>query len=114
MNRKCSPPKELMPQITPWTKILCSYKAINAPAPACQVVSLKSMLVDAENKDNQPSVEGVKRGKIMLLLGLFPSKTLLLTRASLALAPSSFLTCSSVLPKARASGCAKKLLSRIR
>ena len=48
------------------------------------------------------------------LLGLFPSKTLLLTSASDASLPSSVLTCSSVFPKARASGCAKKLERRMR
>ena len=84
-------PKELIPQITPWVKILCSYRAINAP-----------------------SVLGVKSGNIMLLLGRFPSNTLLFTSASLALLPSSLRTCSSVLPNANASGCAKKLESRMR
>ena len=61
-----------------------------------------------------PRVAGVISGKMMLLLGLLPSNTLLLIRGSLAFGPSSFLTCSSVLPKARASGWAKKLESRIR
>jgi len=51
-----------------------------------------------------PRVAGVNSGKMMLLLGLLPSKTLLLTSGSLAFGPNSFLTCSSVFPKARASG----------
>jgi hypothetical protein len=50
----------------------------------------------------------------MLLLGRLPSKTLLLISASVALGPTSLRTCSSVLPKASASGCAKKLESRMR
>lgn len=70
-----------MPQMTPCVNILCSYKAI---------------------KD--PSVAGVRSGKMMLLLGRLPSKTLLLISASLALGPTSLRTCSSVLPKASASG----------
>ena len=53
---------------------------------------------------NLPRVAGVKSGKMMLLLGLLPSKTLLLIKGSLAFGPNSFLTCSSVFPKARASG----------
>jgi hypothetical protein len=31
-STKKNSPNELIPQMTPWTKILCSYKAINAPA----------------------------------------------------------------------------------
>ena len=84
-------PKELIPQMTPWVKILCSYRAIKAP-----------------------SVLGVKSGNKILLLGRFPSNTLLFTSASLALLPSSLRTCSSVLPNANASGCAKKLESKMR
>jgi len=61
-----------------------------------------------------PRVAGVIRGKMILLLGLFPSKTLLLIKASEAFFPSSSLTSSSVLPNARASGWAKKLERRIR
>lgn len=50
----------------------------------------------------------------MLLLGLFPSNTLLFTTTSSAFFPSSSLTSSSVFPNAKASGCAKKLERRIR
>lgn len=84
-------PKELIPQTTPWTKILCSYSAINAPR-----------------------VAGVSLGKIKLLLGLLPSNTLLLYSASVWPGPSSVRTSSSVLPNASASGCAKKLDRRMR
>ena len=73
-----------------------------------------SMSHRAGRKDSIPSVSGVKSGKMILLLGLFPSNTLLFTRASLAPLPSSFRTCVSVLPNANASGCAKKLERRIR
>ena len=65
-------PNELMPQTTPCVKILCSYSAMRAP-----------------------SVAGVKSGKMMLLLGRLPSKTLDLIRASDAFAGSSYGTSST-------------------
>lgn len=95
--------------MTPCTKILCSYNAINAPDK-----QLIQRLFPRDNAIDVPRVEGVISGKMMLLLGLFPSNTLLLTVASLAPLPSSARTCSSVFPNASASGCAKKLERRMR
>ena len=69
---------------------------------------------DKKKETALPSTAGVNNGNMILLLGRFPSNTLLFTNASPAPLPTSARTCSSVLPNARASGCAKKLLSRIR
>lgn len=65
-------------------------------------------------KTGIPSVAGVKSGNMILLLGLLPSNTLLLINASVALAPTSLRTSSSVFPNASASGCAKKFERRMR
>ena len=103
-------PNELTPQMTPCTKILCSYKAIRAPV----ILPSTPIKLEMRGRESAPSVAGVNRGNIILVLGLLPSNTLLLISASLAFGPSSCLTSSSVLPNASASGCAKKLDKRIR
>lgn len=65
---------------------------------------ISALRMEMQTRTGIPRVAGVKRGKMMLLLGLLPSKTLLLIKGSLAFGPNSSLTCSSVFPNARASG----------
>lgn len=85
--------KELTSQMMPWVKILCSYVAMRAPR-----------------------VKGVNFLTTIELVGRLPVKTLCGTRFS-NFSPfkpafsSSGRTCCSVLPRARASVCAKKLAS---
>jgi hypothetical protein len=58
---------ELIFQITPWTKILCSYAAISAPETNGKIFLLQIK--------NLPKVNGVTLGNKMLFVGRFPSKT---------------------------------------
>jgi hypothetical protein len=87
--------KLLMFQMTPCTKILCSYMAVRAP-----------------------KVLGVKLENITELVGLFPGKTLCgkIFRSCSSGIPereSSASASSEVFPRMRASVCAKKLAKRI-
>lgn len=77
-----------MPQIMPWMWILCSYIAMR-----------------------EPRVAGVSFWNMIELVGRLPSKTLDLTRKVFcaACAPTSFLTDSSSLPNASASGSAQQI-----
>ena len=112
-KKKKKLPNELIPQITPCTKILCSYNAINAPTNKNKNKKVKSNIQEKkkgekESQDirteNSPKVAGVKSGNMILVLGLLPANTLLFTKTSGAPSPNSFLTCSSVFPNAKASG----------
>mmetsp|Transcript_13495 Transcript_13495/g.39839 ORF Transcript_13495/g.39839 Transcript_13495/m.39839 type:complete len:284 (-) Transcript_13495:1217-2068(-) len=87
--------KELMPQMMPWQKILCSYMATRAPR-----------------------VRGSSCSNMIELVGLLPSKTLcgsrkLILSSASPEAASSARASSGVLPFMSASVCAKKLDMRI-
>ena len=116
-------PKEFIPQITPCVKILCSYRAIKAPAyyigncygSEHNLKPTKRCRCHFWEHDAIARTISFKYFWFYQSLGRIRSQFLQKYQRIFQLIwLQTFLTCSSLFPNAKASGCAKKFERRMR